>query len=57
MVMRIGDVRRILWRLNRIMGDIEAIRRGPKAVMRRQVRKETHRQVDRALRKIMGEVR
>ena len=42
-----------LYRAARILGDIEAIRQGPAAVLRRHVRKATYRRTNGALSSIL----
>jgi hypothetical protein len=50
MLRTINGVRRILYRAASILGDINAIARGPKAILKRIVRKQINRQVGKATR-------
>lgn len=46
-------LRSMFYRLGRIMGDARAVRKGPKAVVKRQVRKAAYRTTGRLLRKLL----
>jgi hypothetical protein len=46
----INSVRRVLYVVARILGDINAVRRGPKAMVKRFVRKAVLKEVGKVLR-------
>ena len=51
--MTLASLRRGLYRLASFLGDVNAIRKGPSAVIKRQVRKSTYKGVSSLLRRIL----
>lgn len=45
----IGGLRRTLYALARFLGDVQAIRRGPKAIIKREIRRMVYRSVNKAI--------
>jgi hypothetical protein len=51
--MSINTIRRVLYTLARFLGDVQAIRRGPKAILKRVVRKVVYRNVNKEIGKVL----
>ena len=48
-----ASLRNVLYRMASILGDVNSIRRGPKAVVKRAVRKVAYKQMSKLLRKFL----